>query len=238
MKKKFLLPFCLSFVIAAYAHDRAQREDLFTKIWQTNGWKGDASLSGAGSDLSQTATIRLKIPELLEKYHCKTMIDAPCGDFYWMRMVNLPVETYIGIDMVEPLIEQNQYRFASQKYSFMQRDMTTQILPQADLILCRDCFVHFSYADIAKTIKLLKMSGSTYLLTTCFSNKGHYRHNIPIQIGDWRTIDLRLDPFNFPEPLEIIIENCTEGDNFWIDKSLFLWKLEDLPDLSHLESVR
>lgn len=237
MKKQIFLAYTLLLAIAVQAHNRKERQAFFTDIWKNNGWKGDSSLSGAGSDLSQTATIRQKIPELLKKYNCKSMIDAPCGDFYWMHMVDLPVVTYIGVDIVEPLIEHNQHLFASAQRTFMHLDMTTQILPQADLILCRDCFVHFSYSDIAKTIKLLKQSGTTYLLTTCFTNKGHYRHNIPVATGDWRTIDLRLDPFLFPEPLEIINENCTEGNHFWSDKSLFLWRLEDLPDLSHLEGV-
>jgi len=203
-------------------------ETIFTTIWQGHGWGGSESLSGSGSDLIQTATIRKELPALLQKYHCKVMVDAPCGDYYWMRHVELPLDKYIGADVVKNLIETNQENFGDNLHSFVHLDLTTQTLPKADLIFCRDCLVHFSHADIARAIQSFKQSGSTYLLTTGFSNSDPWI-NSEITTGAWRPLDLRRPPFNFPTPLEIINENCTEG---WHDKSLFLWKIDELPDLN------
>jgi hypothetical protein len=222
--------FCLS---AQFSYSENSCEQYFTSIWQTNYW-GGVSASGTGSDLIQTEVIRTAIPLLLQKYNCKSMIDAPCGDFYWMKTVDLPLDKYIGVDIVKPLIDENQRLFSSQKCSFLYQNMITEMLPKADLVLCRDCLVHFSYADIAKTIKLLKQSGSTYLLTTGFT-RDHFMLNDQISTGEWRPLDLRLAPFYFPEPLEIINENCTVINNSWNDKSLFLWKIADLPDLEELQ---
>ena len=36
-------------------------------------------------------------------------------------------------------------------------------------------------------------------------------------------------PFNFPPPLRLVNENCTEGDGAYGDKCLGLWRLADLP---------
>src|SRR5258708_39545205 len=80
---------------------------VFTKIWETHYW-GGASLSGTGSDLIQTEKIRNFLPQLLQRYNCRSMIDAPCGDFYWMQDVDLPLDRYVGIDVVLPLVAKNQ----------------------------------------------------------------------------------------------------------------------------------
>ncbi|HSX11028.1 MAG TPA: class I SAM-dependent methyltransferase [Chlamydiales bacterium] len=224
---KYFFAHCLLCVSFLQAN---QCETVFTDIWQNNYWGGD-SRSGTGSDLIQTEVIRGALPALLKKYECKILVDAPCGDFYWMKYVDLPVEKYIGIDIVKPLVWQNQASFGNSICSFIFSDITNQIPPKGDLILCRDCLGHFSYADIAKAIRTFKKSGSTYLLTTCFTESEHYMMNVEISTGEWRPLDLRLAPFYFPEPLEIINENCTVIDNAWNDKSLFLWRIEDLPDL-------
>lgn len=204
-------------------------------MWSSNYWQGE-SASGTGSDLVQTATIRKALPLLLEMYDCRVLVDAPCGDFFWMRTVDLPIDTYIGVDIVKPLIEINQERFEDAHHQFIYKDITREVLPRGDLILCRDCLVHFPYAEIAKAIRLFKESGSTYLLTTCFTDSTHYMLNNQISIEEWRPLDLRRAPFYFPEPIEIINEDCSEGAGLWSDKSLFLWRIEDLPDLSVLEN--
>ena len=54
--------------------------------------------------------------------------------------------------------------------------------------------------------------------------------NQDISTGSWRTINLCKPPFNFPEPLLTILENCTEGDNQFSDKSLSLWELSKIPN--------
>lgn len=202
-------------------------EEVFTEIWRTHYWGGD-SLSGTGSDLVQTEKVRTELPQLLQRYHCKTMVDAPCGDFYWMQQVDLPLSNYVGIDIVRPLVLTNQLRYGNHQRVFMSLDIMAEVLPKADLILCRDCLGHFSNEDIDKVISLFKKSGSTYLLTTSFT-ENHSSINSQIHTGEWRPVDLRKEPFNFPEPLEIINENCTVCENAWNDKCLFLWKLEDLP---------
>jgi hypothetical protein len=40
---------------------------------------------------------------------------------------------------------------------------------------------------------------------------------------------LTLPPFNFPQPIEVITEGCTENDGRYADKSLMLWNISDLP---------
>src|SRR4051812_37699020 len=50
------------------------------------------SLSGPGSDLAQTEAVRQALPRLLGELRCRTLLDVPCGDFYWMKRVKIDVE--------------------------------------------------------------------------------------------------------------------------------------------------
>ena len=101
-------------------------------------------------------------------------------------------------------------------------DITKVRLPTGDLILCRDCLVHFSLSDIHSALNNFKASQSRYLLTTTFTN---LTFNQEIRTGSWRPLNLEIEPFNFPKPILVINENCTEGEMNYTDKSLALWDL-------------
>lgn len=133
---------------------------------------------------------------------------------------------YIGADIVPEVVARNQQKYASSHTKFVCLDIISQALPKVDLILCRDCLIHFSYADIEMTLKNLRKSGSSYLLTTNYVN---LKKNSEIITGSWREINLRLDPFNFPEPIRSITEQSQNPLEVHFGKGLGLWRLEDLP---------
>lgn len=98
-------------------------------------------------------------------------------------------------------------------------------MPKSDIVIIRDCLVHFSYEDIFNAIKNIKSSGSKYLLTTTFTNN-HFNHDIVT--GHWRRLNLLEKPFNFPSPILVINENCTEGNGESKDKSMALWEIDKI----------
>jgi len=200
-------------------------ESVFTTIHRKRSW-GRESVSGGGSDLVQTERVRALLSEFVRQYEVRTLVDAPCGDFYWMSSLALELDRLIGLDIVEELIEQNREHYASDRIRFEVADITRDPLPRADLILCRDCLVHLSFRDIHAAVRNMKGSGSTYLLTTTYP--GLLRRNHNIVTGMWRPIDLQLKPFRFPPPLRIESEECTEETDY-PQKSLALWRLDDLP---------
>lgn len=197
----------------------------FDSIYQNNTWGNVESVSGEGSSLASTAAIRAGIPGLLKKYKIGSMLDIPCGDFNWMREVDLGGRHYIGADLVPDMIDKNRLFYSSPTREFQVIDLLKSDLPKADLIMCRDCLVHFSYSDINKAIRNMQKSRAKYLLTTTFVNQ---KHNDDIITGHWRPINLQVKPFGFPSPVEIINEQCTELNGKYPDKSLALWLLDDL----------
>ena len=198
---------------------------IFTDIYHRNAWNGRDSFSGTGSDLDQTRIIAREIPALLSELNVKTMLDVPCGDFHWMSRVDLSGINYIGSDIVDAIIMKNRELYERPGLRFRRLDLLEDRLPQVDLILCRDCLVHLSFDDVFTALDNICRSGSEYLLTTTFPARND---NADILMGDWRPLNLERAPFHLPRPLRAIDEGCTEGGGYFVDKSLGLWRVEDV----------
>jgi hypothetical protein len=202
-------------------------QQIFSRMYEKNSWANADSYSGAGSDLTQTRAIRAALVELVDSLGIETMLDAPCGDYFWMRTLNLKLRRYVGADIVPSLIDANRQKYGSDTVQFEKLDVTRDALPRSDLILCRDCLVHLPLEPALDALRNFKKSGSKYLLTTTYP--GLLKANKQLIItGNWRALDLTLPPFSFPAPVRLVNEECTEPDDFK-EKSLGLWKLADLP---------
>src|SRR5271154_3391946 len=77
----------------------------------TNLWGAEASVSGLGSELDATATLRAELPPLLKRLEATSLLDAPCGDATWIARADLGVRL-TGIDIVPDLIEALRERAA------------------------------------------------------------------------------------------------------------------------------
>lgn len=208
----------------------------FARMYETNLWDGTESRSGDGSSLTATAQVRVELPALLRKLGVRRLLDVPCGDFHWMAHVDLAaagVVAYVGGDLVAAIVEADNARFAAPNRTFLQVDLTTGPLPHvagvaADGVLCRDCLVHLSFANIARVLRVLRASGAGYLITTTFLD---HQTNIDVIDGDWRPLNLERAPFAFPAPAAVLVEGCQEEDGAYADKALAAWRVSDLPDL-------
>ena len=143
-----------------------------------------------------------------------------------MRFVDLAETKYIGADIVDKLILNNSNLYGiNNQIDFKVINLITDKLPKVDLVITRDCLVHLSFKDIFTSIANIKNSGSKYLLTTTFINR---HNNIDIITGNWRTLNLEIAPFNFPKPIALFIENCTEDNGNFSDKAMALYNIEDI----------
>jgi len=201
---------------------------VFTNIYKLNEWKSGESVSGTGSILNHTEVIRNTLPGLIKEFNIKIFLDAPCGDFNWMKLVDLRVEKYIGADIVDEIIIKNNHEYSNQIRRFLKMDLTKDALPEADLLFCRDCLVHLSYEDIQKVMINLKSSSIKYFMTTTFTGR---KININIPTGSWRPINLQRKPFSFPAPLKLINEKYLEKGELFSDKCLALWHVDSINEI-------
>ena len=200
-------------------------QERFERIYSTNLWSDPDSRSGVGSTLDSTAVLRAELPNALRELDARVMLDVPCGDFTWMTRVDLSGIEYIGGDIVPSIIGENQRLHTTESRTFMHLDLTRDKLPDADVLLCRDCLVHLSYANIRAVFANIARSNIRYVLMTSFPGRGG---NYDVADGDWRALDFQAPPFSLPEPRLTIVEQCEEEDGSYADKSLVAWRVEDL----------
>ncbi|HEY2973839.1 MAG TPA: class I SAM-dependent methyltransferase [Pyrinomonadaceae bacterium] len=210
--------------VAAYheAHQAFRRPSLktvFSEIYHKNVWQDPESVSGRGSTLARTAAIMSDLPSLLKELQAKTLLDAACGDFNWIRYTKLGVVKYTGADVVPDLIARNRRLYGGEGRAFVVLDVTKDRLPSADVILCRDCLIHLSFGSIHASVANFKRADARYLICTTHTT---VQENTDCPDGGWRSVNLQLPPFNFPPPLKLIVEDAELG------KCLGVWRLDEL----------
>lgn len=200
---------------------------VFTEIANNSSWGSKESISGPGSALSSTAKLRAELPVILSQLRIKKLIDAPCGDRNWIKHLEYEFDLYIGVDIVETLVERARAEDTRPGYFFQAGNIATDILPKADAIFCRDCLVHLPFRMIWDSILRFKIAGFDYLITTTFP--GH-KENWDGRAGGWRPLNLQAAPFCFPKPLHLLGERHPNPADPFNDKSLAVWALSDLPE--------
>jgi hypothetical protein len=177
------------------------KQQVFTDKYINRGWDqvgiDNESVSGPGSTLQFTANLRNELPKIFEQFGIRTVFDAPCGDLNWMKEVLKVCDdiSYIGGDIVEPLIKSNTEVYGSRPNTqFINIDIINDPLPSVDLMICRDCLFHFSEADIKQFFKNFVASDILALLVT---NEDSNDANRDIVTGGYRHTNLLATPYNF-----------------------------------------
>lgn len=194
----------------------------FSRIYRRRTWHARESISGEGSDLSRTTVIRSRLVPLLRRFDIRSILDAGCGDFHWMREIPLDGVTYAGVDVVDEVIAHNRRRYQDPPRRVFERmDVARDDLPDADLVLCRDCLVHMPLSHAVAAIQNFRRGGARYLLATTFDGTTVNRDAV---MGDWRPLNLSLSPFDLGKPLLLLRERLDVAEHR--DKALGLWALK------------
>lgn len=206
----------------------------FEVIYKYSYWRIDKneSLSGYGSSFAATENLLKDLINFINKENIKTIFDVPCGDFYWMKKLNFSNLKYTGGDIVTDLILDNISKNKNSNVNFLQFDILNNIPGTFDLIMNRDCLVHFKDRDVIIALKNLKQSKSKFFASTIYPNiNRNINSNLP---DNWRPLNLCIEPFNLPKPYILLNDKeKTQKNlpNITQEKYLAVWKLNDL---SHL----
>lgn len=201
----------------------AKRREAFTDIFSSGAWNSPESLSGSGSTLAATEALRPQLLRLCQEFSIRSLLDAPCGDCNWMATLwpDLGLERYIGVDIVEELIFRNRVRFERPGIDFKVVDLCSDELPEAQLLLCRDCLIHLSLDEARSALKNMARSGAEWLLIS--SDRGVAR-NREAPTGSWRPLDLEIGPYLLPPPERWIPYQEWEEAGRAISSGLGLWR--------------
>ena len=194
-------------------------KDIFTNIIKNHSWLDVPC--GTGSTMEHTQQLRENLVNFLSNHNINSMFDAPCGDYSWMSLVKFSDNfQYIGGDIVEFMIEANQTKWPEKDFRVF--DLTNDVLPNVDLLFCRDCLIHLSNDDLVKVFDNLLSSSVKYIMTTSY-RPGHF-DNCNIRTGQFRPINLESHPFNLPNPVDYLNDGLAKNAN----RRMCLWNITDL----------
>ncbi|HEX4209398.1 MAG TPA: class I SAM-dependent methyltransferase [Candidatus Binataceae bacterium] len=193
----------------------------FGDIYRNNLWGSEESVSGTGSTLELSAALREQLPEILAELEAESLLDAGCGDFNWLKTVDLGGVKYIGIDVVAELIRSNAELYGCAARVFMTADITRDRLPAADAVLCRHCLIHLSNRQVRSALRNLAATGAKYLLASTSPNVTFNRDIWP---GSFRPVNLEIAPFNLPRAARLLNDSIAGGER----PELGLWRFAEL----------
>ncbi len=124
---------------------------------------------------------------------------------------------------VAEMVAENTKRYATDSRTFVEGDATSTPLPKVDLMIVRDLMLHIRLENSLAVLRNFVASGTPLLLASSYPvpmNKniegvGQY---------DSRPINLRLEPFSLPEPVEKL-RDWVPG---FTKRHLGLWRREDV----------
>ncbi|MBF0269927.1 MAG: methyltransferase domain-containing protein [Alphaproteobacteria bacterium] len=206
------------FPLAIYDAERETRRAAQIESWRKNVNGNFETRSGAGSTLVATRALRVWLKETFARLGVRSLVDAGCGEAGWISALAEGLDLYVGVDIVEELIADNARVYqASRTMLFKPGDITRDLLPKADLILCRDTLTYLDNSDIQAALRLFRQSGASYLLAT------HHPKAEPGDAppGQERKIDLGANSLLQAPPVDIFSDGPAKG------KTLSLWRLND-----------
>ena len=185
-----------------FAQTQANTWSQIVEDWRTGKLGTHDTPSGPGSSHEVTADLREWLPELFSEYNIRTVLDAPCGDFSWMKLVPLLGIDYQGWDVVPELIDANNMLFG-ERFA-VKNLLTAKKIPDVDLIICRDFMIHLRNDDISKLLAKFIKSGARYLLASTHPDAVNRDGDDDMYPAYWqREVNLQAEPFNLAGLVDI-----------------------------------
>ena len=129
-------------------------ENIYEKsLWGKN-WKGEGG-SGKGDGTSPDSRMWIKyITEFIKEHNIGKIADLGCGDWKFSRFIpwkELGVQ-YVGYDVVEKVVENNNKEYSSTHVKFEHGDITAADVKGYNLVIIKDVLQHLSDEDILKVL--------------------------------------------------------------------------------------
>ena len=211
--------------------DNETYENLFSQQYKNGKWANQETISGSGSKVSNTISIRQTIQKIIDNNHSSeplSFCDLGCGDLNWIKEINFKNSLYLGIDIVPEIIQKNIDKYTSRNFNFRIANIVNTTIPKVDYIICKDILTHLTLEDNVKIINSIINSGSQYLIA--YSDLSIEKNAIG-EPGGWRGLNLEKEPFSFPTPEQYIEE---QGNK----KYFLIWHISNLKIITITKLLR
>ena len=178
---------------------------VMTQIYDKHLWGGREFDFYSGEGSHQINIIEPYIAVVSEFLKSKNsalrVCDLGCGDFNVGKHLTKYAKCYVGVDIVEPLINRNMILFQRENLEFQCLDISKDDLPKADCVILRQVLQHLSNGEIKEIIP--KLYNYKYLILTEHLPLGDFTPNADkiTSLGNRLKynsgVDLMAEPFNF-----------------------------------------
>lgn len=197
-------------------------EAEFSRLVASGAWGCPETPCGPGSTLEACYEIIRVLPEWVARFRIRSVVDAGCGDFHWMGVVNLSGIEYDGYDIVHELVQTNQRLHGKSNIRFHHADIMGVSL-KADLVICKDVLSHLPTSTALAALECIRSSGSRYLAATTWLDwPVEKREGMPV--GAFCPMSLEQPPFSLGIPIEAVPVPMRKGNP---RKRFALWRLGD-----------
>jgi SAM-dependent methyltransferase len=196
-------------------------ENIFTEIYNTNKWGCQETVSGPCSSQERTQELRVGFQSALHDLEIQSIVDCGCGDWNWMRSVNLTGIQYLGLEIVQPLVETLQKQFSAPTVKFQHLDIFQQPLETADLWLARDVLCFYTLKEIKKFFQLFIESQSKFLGISSIDTEQEFNGQLT---GFWKQLNFFSEPFAMPEPMLEI----ADGKQWFRAKKILIYNRQQI----------
>lgn len=196
-------------------------EQLFTDIYNNNSWGSKETLSGPTSSLERTSELRISLLNLFTDLEVQSIIDIGCGDWNWMQYVDLSDISYLGVDIVRPLIDTLQKKYTKSNVNFQKMDVLVDPPETADLWLARDFCCFYTPKEIQQFFQKFLESQSKFLAVTSIETRTPFQETL---LGSWKPLNLLAAPLELPEPMA----EYNDGEQWFKKKQLVVYNRQQI----------
>lgn len=138
------------------------RSDAFTSIYSRGAWGEGTSASGPGSDPEISRPYVDLVQALIASEGIASVVDLGHGDWQMWPSEAFSDVDYQGFDVARGLSEAVTLQFGTANRRFEFGDCVTMRIPRAQLVLCKDVFMHLPDDDVSQVLR--KLSGFPWVV--------------------------------------------------------------------------
>ena len=165
-------------------------KSVFTNIYDKELW-GKGRGSGTGSSVRATKKYIPFLENYFKENNISSVIDFGCGDWQFSQYINWTNIDYLGIDVVESVIDTNKKNFP--EHRFIADGDIFKYLDGQDLIIIKDVLMHWPDDDIVSFLDKLIKYNIPILLVNSARNQPQKRK---LKLGGWKPLEYNKYPLN------------------------------------------
>lgn len=204
-------------------YSRMSAEEVFARTYANNKWGGKSGTlcSGLGSSNPGITEPYVKaigqfLQDLPETQ--RTVVDLGCGDFQIGQRLAGKCRSYVGVDIVPAVIDENRRRHFAANVRFEHANIVTDELPEGNICFVRQVLQHLSNSEIARVLPKLRRYRHV-IVTEHYPAPPHFvapnldhAHGPYIRLEKGSAVCLSEPPFSVPaSAMRLLVEVPADG---------------------------